>query len=210
MALRVGRDTVADVRRLERAHNEHVLGMLDELFGAASVQVADLDVVGFGCGPGSFTGVRIAAAVVQAIAVAANARVVPVPTSCVWVASALAATPMPPTEWLCGVRSRGEAYYLSRYRVHDGEIHAVNEDVLCEAWPQRFPVPPGDVGFAGDVPPWLPQAVRDVAVECVPSAEAFLDRVSRAHERGDSLAAERALPSYVRGDSPWRATASRG
>ena len=196
----------ADIRRLERTHNEHVLAMLDGLFATAPIGVADVEVVGFGCGPGSFTGVRIAAAITQAIAVAADAAVVPVASSMVWVASARRASDA--GEWLCGVRSRGEAYYLSRYHVAGDDIQEVAADVLYEAWPSEIELP-ATFAFVGDAPPWLLPMARDAHVECVPDATAFLELVRVAHGRGESLGAEQALPSYVRGDSPWRAAGAR-
>ena len=62
---------------LQRSHNQYLLPMLDELFSAAGITPMQLELVSFGCGPGSFTGVRIAAAAAQAIATASNAKIVP-------------------------------------------------------------------------------------------------------------------------------------
>ena len=45
--------------------NQRVLQTLDDLFNTAGISVRSLNVIGFACGPGSFTGVRMAAAVVQ-------------------------------------------------------------------------------------------------------------------------------------------------
>ncbi len=70
LALAVGEDIFSQQRKLERSHNEHILPMLSELFASAGLSKQDIQVIGFGAGPGSFTGVRIAASVAQGIAMA--------------------------------------------------------------------------------------------------------------------------------------------
>ena len=59
-----------------RQHTSLVLPMIEELMHSAGLNAPQLDVVAFGRGPGSFVGVRIAAAVTQGIAFAGNLPVV--------------------------------------------------------------------------------------------------------------------------------------
>jgi len=59
-------------------HTELILPMLDQILAEAEISISDVDVLAFGRGPGSFTGVRIAASVIKAIAFAHDLPVVPV------------------------------------------------------------------------------------------------------------------------------------
>ena len=56
----------------DKKHSENILPLLKKLMDKSDINFGDLNGVAFGAGPGSFTGVRIAAGVAYGIAYAHN------------------------------------------------------------------------------------------------------------------------------------------
>jgi tRNA threonylcarbamoyladenosine biosynthesis protein TsaB len=73
-----------------RQHAELALPWAEQLLAEAGIAKSQLDVVAVGRGPGAFTGVRLAVALAQGIALALDRPVVPVSTL-----AALAFAPLP-------------------------------------------------------------------------------------------------------------------
>ncbi|MBQ6680355.1 MAG: tRNA (adenosine(37)-N6)-threonylcarbamoyltransferase complex dimerization subunit type 1 TsaB [Lachnospiraceae bacterium] len=64
----------------KKTHSETLLPMVDEILKMTDTSPAELSAVAVSAGPGSFTGLRIGAAMAKGIAFAVDKPVVPVPT----------------------------------------------------------------------------------------------------------------------------------
>ena len=182
-------------------HSELLLPMIDALLTEAGVKLAALDGIAFGAGPGSFTGLRIACGVTQGLAFGADLPVVPVSTL-----EALAeATGADVTRAVCCFDARlGEIFHATYVRAAEGWREA-SSPVL--ATPATAPAITGDgwtglgSGFTthGAV---LAQCygaqLREVRPDVLPHARAVATLGARALARGEGVAAERALPLYIR------------
>ena len=220
LALAVGEDIFFQQRKLDRSHNEHILPMLTELFARAGLNKQDVQVIGFGAGPGSFTGVRIAASVTQGLALASASKVVAMKGSEILVRSAGEDNTLDgytsggeATNWLAVIPSRADAYYVSLYQQIDAELSVLVEDQLMleasdwiEALAQDITAQgKNTLKIIGAMPDWMPGALTSAFVGTpVPDARVMISQVRQLYANGSAQGVEYALPIYVEGDSPWR------
>ena len=67
-ALAIDDDVYEVYRWAPREHTQLILSMVEDVLSEADCGLSQLDAIGFGRGPGAFTGVRVATSVTQGIA----------------------------------------------------------------------------------------------------------------------------------------------
>lgn len=183
----------------EQRHSSLLLPMVDELLREAATPLAQLDGIGYGAGPGSFTGLRIACAVTQGLALGADLPVVGVSTL-ESIAEQAGAEHV-----LAVLDARMAEVYWAAYQRRGSDWQCVTEPAL--ALPESVSVPEGGDwmgagnGFIalGDVlrPRLAAQLVR-IDDSLMPDAAAMAVLAARAFERGDGMDAALAAPIYLR------------
>ena len=193
--------------------SQRLLPLVQEVLAEAGIGLRDLGLIGFGAGPGAFTGLRAACAAAQGLAFGLNLPVVPVHTLLAVAASAVTDAPLV----LAADDARmGEIYWALALRTPAGDVHLQGDaradapPALAQAWIEQLgDVPRSGLALCGNA--WvehdaslravLPAAWRDVldsALMVAPDAAAIATLARAAHARGQSVAAAQAQPIYVR------------
>lgn len=195
----------AVVERYELAPRRHaalILPMIETVLAEVGVSVTQLDAIAFGRGPGAFTGVRVAVGVAQGIAFAADLPVVPVSTLAALALSTASATGA--SRIAAALDARMGEIYWGVYVVTGDEAESVGEERVCT--PAVVIAPPGDwfgVGSGWTVhAATLSQRLRVSGWqgERYPRADAIARLGAGLYQRGHGVAAERALPVYLRNE----------
>ena len=185
-----------------REHTRLLLPMITGVLADARLDIADVDAVILGNGPGSFIGLRIAAAVAQGLCHASGARLVPLSSLAAVAQAAMAGAAA--TRVLVAQDAHMHEVYLAAFEAGpDGSPCAAGAVRLCPAGPIA------DL-YAGSLAagagwhryPALWQANRarlagrlDILY---PRAASLLAAGAAALERGRYVDPERLEPAYVR------------
>jgi len=80
VAVNIDGEIKEEYKLAPRQHNQRLLTMVDDILKKTKTELGQLDAIAFGCGPGSYTGIRIAASVTQGLAVCHDLPVIPIST----------------------------------------------------------------------------------------------------------------------------------
>ncbi len=197
----------------ERSHTQRLLPMIAEVLAMAGINQRQLDAVIYGRGPGSFTGIRIAAGVAQGLSFGLDIPLIPVSTLA---AMALQANEQyPNSAYLCSLDARMNEVYVGAYRVDDLDADVAQalspEQVIA---PDHVALPNLDTTSAyvvcggGLEVANFPSYIIEQAVACLPSlepkAEQMLALGAAQLQQGKGCLPEDALPVYLRDEVTWQ------
>jgi tRNA threonylcarbamoyladenosine biosynthesis protein TsaB len=194
-----------------RRHAELALPWAERLLAESGVARSQLDGIAVGRGPGAFTGVRLAVALAQGIALALDRPVVPVSTL-----AALAAPFLMPAggdkvpkagegQVIAAIDARMGEIYVATFRRDGDSIIAASDEIVIA--PGEYALPQGDgwigvgTGFAaadGALQARFADRFVRIDADALPHAADVARLGAHAFERGGAVAPERVEPAYLR------------
>lgn len=183
-----------------RRHAELALPWAGELLADAGIARSQLDAIALGRGPGAFTGVRLAIAIAQGVALALDRPLIPVSTL------AALALQAPGPRVLAAIDARMGEVYTGAFERRDDDLVACAPEAVGD--PARFELP-GDLagwhgvgtGFAaveGALQQRLAGRMASIDAAALPRAADVARLAVPACARGEAMAPERVEPAYLR------------
>lgn len=208
VALACNDETIVDHRLAPQKHAQLLLPMIDKVLIDAGIGPADLDGIAFGCGPGSFTGVRIAAATAQGIAFGADIGVIPV-SSLQALAQGVHRTQAASHVFASFDARMGEVYWGAYVADGNGVVQPVLDDCVCP--PEHILIPDdaqthqwrlagsGADEYSNEFVATVGSKVSITIISnCWPEAQDVLRVAQPLVSAGGMLCAADALPVYLR------------
>lgn len=188
-------------------HSQRILPMIDEVLSAAGISLDALDYLGFGRGPGSFTGVRIATGILQGLALGTGLKVVGISTLATMAQQALMQNPNL-THIYSAIDARMSEVYFAHYQVTNGLVTLIDEEwvlppesTLSLIKEQGAGVGTGWQAYTELNPQGLTTELESVLY---PNAEYILPLAKQAIQKGLAVEVEDIQPVYLRDKVTWK------
>ena len=203
-ALAVGDRIEARTLTAPREHTRHVLGQIDDLLGEAGVAASELSAVAFGRGPGTFTGVRVATALAQGLAVARGLPLLPVSSLAALARRLWNEHQVSPV--LAVMDARLEQVYWGMFEVTSGHLSVLHSESLSTPAELLAQLPSLPGGWQGAGSGWaLPEMQPGAGAGAVaprpglrPDARSVLELALQDFQAGRMADFEQAQPTYLR------------
>lgn len=187
-----------------KAQTQTILPLIEQGFSQTGTAAADLTAIAFSRGPGSFSGVRINAAVTQALAWANELPVIPVSTLQALAQAAYRIAGL--TAVTAVLDARMQEVYIASYQLNDkGIMQAVSEEYLLDYARAAEQVQFQLVGSGSDL---IKQ--EQIQYKDLNATANDIATIAREHaSQKNWVSAEQALPVYLR-DNAWKKIPEQG
>lgn len=193
-------------------HSQRILPMIDDVLKLANCKLGDLDYLGFGRGPGSFTGVRIATGVLQGLALGTGLKVIGVSTLAAMAQQAAAQASA--TQVYAAIDARMSEVYFAQYQLREGVMQLVDEEqvlppehaeTLINVVDNAVGVGTGWQAYPNLNPSLDPESRLSIAEDIMyPDAQFMLPIAQANIALGQAVEVEEVQPVYLRDKVTWK------
>lgn len=194
-----------------REHTQKILPMVKSALEEANLTLQSLDVLAFGRGPGSFTGVRIGVGVAQGIALGAELPMIGISSLATMAEGVFRTTGI--KQVLVAIDARMGEIYCAQYQRNDEGIW-LGEETEAVMKPEHFvealQSTTGTWAMAGtgwqaysELKEGLPFTVVETDIT-LPAAQDMLPLAVAAWHEGKATRVEEAEPVYLRNEVTWK------
>ena len=186
-----------------KKHTALALPWAEQLLGDAGVKKSELDAIAVGIGPGAFTGVRLAVALVQGIALALDKPVLPISTLA---ALAMQGADLKTNRILAAIDARMGEIYCAQFRLNDdGLVEVISDEIVIA--PGAYQLESQELiagvgtGFSaadGVLYTNLKSQLMACRAEALPHAADVARLAIRDHALGKMMAPDMLEPAYLR------------
>lgn len=192
-----------------REHTTKILPTVEAVLAEAGVALSDIDIVAYGRGPGSFTGVRIGISIAQGLAFGIEKPMVGVSTLHAMAQQAYKTHNI--SDVYAAIDARMGEIYFAHYQLVGNLMTLVNEEVVIKpdlllASQLSVVKNAALVGSGWQVYPELLAYFKSATLLDIefPSARYMLEQVVENVKQGLTVLPENALPVYLRDKVTWK------
>jgi len=197
-----------------RDHTRKIIPMIQQVLEESETETHQLDAIAFGRGPGSFTGLRIAAGVTQGLAYGLDIEVIPVSTLEA-MALEVSGSSLPSSSGKCShvvtaIDARMDEVYWGAFEVKDGQVSALQAEQVCK--PETVNLPESQTfsgvgtgwGFLSRMSDAVQNSVTVTDATLLAKAE-YIARIAESkYSENDLVPADQAIPVYLRDTVTWK------
>ena len=203
LALSKGKEIVSFHELMPQQHTEKLLVLLQQLMDDLKATYQDLDVIAAGCGPGSFTGTRLACSVAQGLAYSLGISTIPV--SSLQVIAQGINREFHSSEVNVLVNAHMGQVYLGNFVFTEEELKSASEKVLKVEEFSDLDLSPTSV-FVGDGCELITKQLEELGATIYtryPNAQDLLSEAQKKFSEGATVDPKDLVPVYLSGEEHW-------
>lgn len=188
-----------------KAHTQLILPMIEQVLDEAGLALIEVDAIAFGCGPGAFTGIRIATGIAQGLALAVDKRLIPISTLATMAQQAH--EQLQANQVLVALDARMDEVYWGEYGLIDVRMQPLTAECVVASTQAALPsqasqtwvgVGSGWRQYESLLMPRFKPYVEAVHADFLPNAYYVAQLAVYAYQQGQLVSPELVEPVYLR------------